>query len=73
MEVPGKQRSFLAAGMTDGWHQDRVMFQQDEIREQRQDGADPRPGESSAGWSPGTVKSGLNSAEKAWCQVWQGH
>lgn len=45
------------------------MFQQDKTQEQRQDGADSRPGYSSAGWSPGTVKSGLNSRENTEYQV----
>lgn len=72
MEVLGKERLFLAAGMTDSFRTE-LMFQQDKTRAQRQDGADPRPGDSSAGCSPGTGKSGLNSSEKDWCQVQSEH
>lgn len=62
MAVLGRGRIFLAAGMMEGFRIELIL-QQDEIREQRKDGADPRSEHSSAGWSPGTSKSRLNAGE----------
>lgn len=57
--------------MRDGFRRE-VRFQQDESRNKGTDGVDPGPGYSSAGCSPGTVKSGLNSGEKGWRQMVEG-
>lgn len=57
--------------MRDGFRRE-VRFQQDESRNKGRDGVDPGPGYSSAGCSPGTVKSGLNSGEKGWRQMVEG-
>lgn len=50
MAVLGRGRIVLAAGMMEGFRME-LMLRQDEILEQRKDGADPRPEHGSAGFS----------------------